>query len=542
MIKPNDLSKITFFPERDLPKPETINPSSAPSDFQIILQNSKEENPHETSQGYSESIAKDEAREVDASKIGKNQEQITTENSNNEKLEKSKEEGATVTAENLDLKSSETEKENSLNEVDSKSPVKNIKTSFNEQNTHSFDILNIEKNNKGLSIASILLPVFHKEGATELFQEKLKSGDKEKTIPPKEIFPQKSQRESGDLLKSAFLRSNIEKSAPKEKSEKDTKNLSANEKLKSNLKINDVKQSIDELKSIQTPKIDDKSLEMIKNTLFSSNIVAQGESSDLNNKSDKKTKQTAGLKSNTEVSKKEISTEESTNKDKIFNKENSTIQKFSKDETTSITDKLRRVDSSTKKEKENLTHVDLFKDNFIDKKTEEKSSQPSSNTIEQKSKQLETKSEVKSSQKPETVARNFAEIVKAARIQIVENGKNSAEISLQPKDLGKITLFVSEENNRLEGKILVENEATKQMILGDMAGLKAELKAGGLDLFEIQVDINNEPPFKFTSSEKDREKNENSSEFSRNLPEFENETDNESLTTDTNLRLLDLKV
>ena len=277
--------------------------------------------------------------------------------------------------------------------------------------------------------------------------------------------------------------------------------------------------------------------------MFSSNIAAQGESSDLNNKSDKKTKQTAGLKPNPELSKKEISSEELTSKDKIFNKENSTIQKVSKDETTSISEKLRRLDnSSTKKEKENLTHVDLFKDNFIDKKTEEKSSQPSSNTIEQKSKQLETKSEVKSSQKPETVARNFAEIVKAARIQIVENGKNSAEISLQPKDLGKITLFVSEENNRLEGKILVENEATKQMILGDMAGLKAELKAGGLDLFEIQVDINNEPPFKFTSSEKDREKNENSSEFSRNLPEFENETDNESLTTDTNLRLLDLKV
>ena len=185
MIKPNDLSKITFFPERDLPKPETINPSPAPSDFQIILQNTKEENPFEISQVYSESFVKDEAKDLDTSKIGKNQDQSHIESLSNEKVEKSREDEPINVVENLDAKSSEPQKENSLNEIDTQSTVKNIKSSFNEQNTLSFEILNIEKNNKGLSIASILLPVFQKEGANELFQEKLKSGDKEKTIPSK---------------------------------------------------------------------------------------------------------------------------------------------------------------------------------------------------------------------------------------------------------------------------------------------------------------------------------------------------------------------
>jgi hypothetical protein len=538
MIKPNDLSKITFFPERDLPKPETLNPSTAPSDFQIILQNAKEENPLENRQSQIESISKDDSKDADTSKIGKNQE-IPPENSKNEKIENEKEIESTAVTANLDPISTESEIENSEIELDSVNHSKNIKSNFTEQNTLSSDSFNNEKNNKGLSIASILLPVFQKEGVNELFQEKLNSKEREKSISSKEIFPQKSQRESGDLLKSAFLNNNLEKSSTNDKIDKESKNSSGNEKIKSNLKITDLKQSIDELKSNQVSKIDDKSLEMIKNSLFSGNVT-QGEASLLNSKDDKKTKTITGLKTNSENSKKDLPTEEITNK--LFNKENSTIQKVSKDEVTSITDKLRKIDNNTKKEKDNLTHVDLFKDNFIDKKTEEKSSQTSSNTIEQKSKQLESKSEVKSAQKPETVARNFAEIVKAARIQIVENGKNSAEISLQPKDLGKITLFVSEENNRLEGKILVENEATKQMILGDMAGLKAELKASGLDLFEIQVDINYDSQFKFTSSEKDREKNENTNEYSNKNKEFADETENEILSSETNLRLLDLKV
>jgi hypothetical protein len=538
MIKPNDLSKITFFPERDLPKPEILNPSTAPSDFQIILQNAKEENPLENRQSQIESISKDDSKDADTSKIGKNQE-IPPENSKNEKIDIEKEIESTAVTANLDPISTESEIENSEIELDSVNHSKNSKSNFTEQNTLSSDSFNNEKNNKGLSIASILLPVFQKEGVNELFQEKLNSKEREKSISSKEIFPQKSQRESGDLLKSAFLNNNLEKSSTKNKTDKESKNSSGNEKIKSNLKITDLKHSIDELKSNQVSKIDDKSLEMIKNSLLSGN-VAQGEASLLNSKDDKKTKTISGLKTNSENSKKDLPTEEITNK--LFNKENSTIQKVSKDEVTSITDKLRKIDNNTKKEKDNLTHVDLFKDNFIDKKTEEKSSQTSSNTIEQKSRQLESKSEVKSAQKPETVARNFAEIVKAARIQIVENGKNSAEISLQPKDLGKITLFVSEENNRLEGKILVENEATKQMILGDMAGLKAELKASGLDLFEIQVDINYDSQFKFTSSEKDREKNENTNEYSNNNKEFADETENEILSSETNLRLLDLKV
>ena len=540
MIKPNDFSKITFFPERDLPKTEISNISSAPSDFQILLQNTKEEDPLDNRQ-IKEILSKEESKDIDTSKVGKNQE-LPSENPKNESLHKDNEKDSPefISNPDKDTKNSGFEIENSGNNSDSTIYPKNRKFSSNEQSNLSNDLPNIEKNVKVLSIASILLPVFQKEGVNELFHEKLKSNEREKSITSKEIFPQKSQKESGDLLKSAFLSTNIEKSKSMEKVENESKKFPTNEKEKLNLKISNIKSSVDELKSLQTSKIDDKSQEMIKNSLPNTNVV-QGEFSLFNNKDDKKNKPQSVLKINSESSKKESSSEEVTNK--LFLKENTTVQKVSKDDQISITEKLKRLDNiSPRKEKDSLSHVDLFKDNFLDKKTEEKSSQPTSNSIEQKSKQLDTKSEVRSSQKPETVSRNFAEIVKAARIQIVENGKNSAEISLQPKELGKITLFVSEENNRLEGKILVENEATKQMILGDLAGLKADLKAGGLDLFEIQVDINYDSPFKFTSSGKDREKNENQSQFSSNTNEIVDESENDNSLIDTNPRILDLKV
>ena len=540
MIKPNDFSKITFFPERDLPKTEISNISSAPSDFQILLQNTKEEDPLDNRQ-IKEILSKEELKDIDTSKVGKNQE-LPSENPKNESLHKDNEKDSPefISNPDKDTKNSGFEIENSGNNSDSTIYPKNRKFSSNEQSNLSNDLPNIEKNVKVLSIASILLPVFQKEGVNELFHEKLKSNEREKSITSKEIFPQKSQKESGDLLKNAFLSTNIEKSKSMEKVENESKKFPTNEKEKLNLKISNIKSSVDELKSLQTSKIDDKSQEMIKNSLPNTNVV-QGEFSLFNNKDDKKNKPQSVLKINSESSKKESSSEEVTNK--LFLKENTTVQKVSKDDQISITEKLKRLDNiSPRKEKDSLSHVDLFKDNFLDKKTEEKSSQPTSNSIEQKSKQLDTKSEVRSSQKPETVSRNFAEIVKAARIQIVENGKNSAEISLQPKELGKITLFVSEENNRLEGKILVENEATKQMILGDLAGLKADLKAGGLDLFEIQVDINYDSPFKFTSSGKDREKNENQSQFSSNTNEIVDESENDNSLIDTNPRILDLKV
>ena len=540
MIKPNDFSKITFFPERDLPKTEISNISSAPSDFQILLQNTKEEDPLDNRQ-IKEILSKEELKDIDTSKVGKNQE-LPSENPKNESLHKDNEKDSPefISNPDKDTKNSGFEIENSGNNSDSTIYPKNRKFSSNEQSNLSNDLPNIEKNVKVLSIASILLPVFQKEGVNELFHEKLKSNEREKSITSKEIFPQKFQKESGDLLKSAFLSTNIEKSKSMEKVENESKKFPTNEKEKLNLKISNIKSSVDELKSLQTSKIDDKSQEMIKNSLPNTNVV-QGEFSLFNNKDDKKNKPQSVLKINSESSKKESSSEEVTNK--LFLKENTTVQKVSKDDQISITEKLKRLDNiSPRKEKDSLSHVDLFKDNFLDKKTEEKSSQPTSNSIEQKSKQLDTKSEVRSSQKPETVSRNFAEIVKAARIQIVENGKNSAEISLQPKELGKITLFVSEENNRLEGKILVENEATKQMILGDLAGLKADLKAGGLDLFEIQVDINYDSPFKFTSSGKDREKNENQSQFSSNTNEIVDESENDNSLIDTNPRILDLKV
>lgn len=540
MIKPNDLSKISFFTERELPKQETL-PSNLPSDFQVTLQNVKEESSVESARNNANSEIKEEPKPIERDEIGKNLEPALRENKTPEKIDKEISEDSRNTMEISEPK--DPEEENNLlakNTLEIPENPKNLKIIIQDQSNNSMDSFLSEKNNKGLSIASILLPVFQKEGATELFQEKLKTTNKEKTYPVKDIFPIQSKVDTEDLLKSAFTKNNSEQTAKKKDNQKETKTSAQSELNKSNIKINDVRQSIEELRAGQALKTEDKSLEILKNSLLSGSLHSGD--SDHNTKIDKKNKPIANNKNNTESSKKDLTTDDSNLKDKIFTKENSSIQKISKEEVSSITEKLKRIEnSSTKKEKDNLTHIDLIKDNPIDKKTEEKNSQTNTNS-ELKSKQVETKNEIKSSQKPETLNRNFQEIVKAAKIQIIENGKNSAEISLQPKDLGKITLFVSEENNRLEGKILVENEEARQMILGDLAGLKAELKAGGLDLFEIQVDINYDSPFRFTSSEEEREKNENSKSFSDRGSDSKSDTENEELSSGTSLRLLDLKV
>ncbi|NBU98203.1 MAG: hypothetical protein EBS19_08340 [Spirochaetia bacterium] len=172
MIKPNDFSKITFFPERDLPKTEISNISSAPSDFQILLQNTKEEDPLDNRQ-IKEILSKEESKDIDTSKVGKNQE-LPSENPKNESLHKDNEKDSPefISNPDKDTKNSGFEIENSGNNSDSTIYPKNRKFSSNEQSNLSNDLPNIEKNVKVLSIASILLPVFQKEGVNELFHEK----------------------------------------------------------------------------------------------------------------------------------------------------------------------------------------------------------------------------------------------------------------------------------------------------------------------------------------------------------------------------------
>jgi flagellar hook-length control protein FliK len=108
----------------------------------------------------------------------------------------------------------------------------------------------------------------------------------------------------------------------------------------------------------------------------------------------------------------------------------------------------------------------------------------------------------------ESFYKNLQELVKSANFHIIENGKNSARIELNPKDLGRLTLKVVVENDKLDGKIFVENESAKNLVLSDISTLKEELKSIGLELQTITIDLeskDSENPFNFVEDRQNEE-------------------------------------
>jgi flagellar hook-length control protein FliK len=512
MITTNELSKLAFFPEIEYKK--TDNVTSSPSDsngfllaLQSISEESKESNryePPKDTENPLKEINTSNNEKPEETNIGK-QESLGKQEAQTTSIEKDKDELATA---------NEVEAEE---EIISKTPRKQLKTELTSEDRVLKNVTENQMNSGGLSISSILLPVFHKDNSsTEIFQEKLKKGNPENTNKPREIFQKNvDKKESGDLLKSAFETS--EKKITSQAGENNLKDSKTKDHYRSeSSSLLSVKQLVEEAKGtlIKSQKIDDKILDNMKTTHLSIPLEAE----DSQTKSDKKTK-IKGKATEKQADSLEKLAGEKGSGDKSFSKENIQLSRQSKDEVqTTITDKLKRVEPNIRREKPIESLPEPKYEISSDPKPSEKSSN-SSILLEQKQKVSEQKTEAKAIQKQDSLTQNFKEIVKAAKFHIVENGRNTAEISLQPKDLGKVTLFVSEENNRLEGKITVENESTRQMILGDLANLKADLKAGGLDLFDIQVDLQPDSSLSFANRDdfsKEREPNSNSPTSSQN--------------------------
>ncbi|TGM81498.1 flagellar hook-length control protein FliK [Leptospira mtsangambouensis] len=112
---------------------------------------------------------------------------------------------------------------------------------------------------------------------------------------------------------------------------------------------------------------------------------------------------------------------------------------------------------------------------------------------------LETKSmqkaeEIRSAEKPtkpkETVLKqNIDELIKQARFDIVQNGKSSAEIVMNPKEYGRLTLKVTVDGEKVEGRILVESEELQKSLQNEIQTIKENLKESGLDLQALIIDL-----------------------------------------------------
>lgn len=160
------------------------------------------------------------------------------------------------------------------------------------------------------------------------------------------------------------------------------------------------------------------------------------------------------------------------------------------------------------------------------------------------------------------VEKNFQSLIRSARVQILGEGKTVASIRMNPKDLGHMSLSISADKDVIRGKLLVESDFVKQQLGAELANLRQELKASGLELESLVIEVRErEETFAF-NTESDKNGRDSRSFFSafdaeRN-PDFkstfyedeeffseENSSDPNPFSEKTerkNEKLLDLKV
>lgn len=146
----------------------------------------------------------------------------------------------------------------------------------------------------------------------------------------------------------------------------------------------------------------------------------------------------------------------------------------------------------------------------------------------------------------ENFSKSLNDLVNKARLNIVENGRNSAQISLYPKDLGKMTLNIDVTKEKVDGKILVDSEFIKNRLLSDVSQLKADLKANGLDLQSISVEVRDHSSlaFDFANPSNEKESTEQKSkESNSSLPQVASNEEQPELTySNKSHNLVDIKI
>ncbi|GBF48627.1 hypothetical protein LPTSP4_01270 [Leptospira ryugenii] len=137
-------------------------------------------------------------------------------------------------------------------------------------------------------------------------------------------------------------------------------------------------------------------------------------------------------------------------------------------------------------------------------------SQREQNSFAQELKQLTKQSDstkpenVKTPSRPE-LQRNLEDLVKQAKFDIVQNGKSTAEIVMNPREYGRLTLKVSVEGDQVEGRILVETEELKQMLNSEISKLKENLKENGLQLGSLLVDVWEDSSSRFSGGKQSKD-------------------------------------
>ncbi len=117
-----------------------------------------------------------------------------------------------------------------------------------------------------------------------------------------------------------------------------------------------------------------------------------------------------------------------------------------------------------------------------------------------------SKSEKSNAPSRKEMQKNLDELVKQAKFDIVQNGKSTAEIIMNPKEFGRLTLRVSVDGDKVEGRILVENEEMKELVSNEIFRLRENLKDSGLNLESLLVDVWENPNSSYSQNKSDERK------------------------------------
>lgn len=171
-------------------------------------------------------------------------------------------------------------------------------------------------------------------------------------------------------------------------------------------------------------------------------------------------------------------------KEKEFQKQNENKNQFQNEKLkadTTFTNPVQTISSSQMGEENG-------------KSTDDKGSRQGSNlhSVENK---LHSKADgvktLERSEKPKetNLKQNLDELIKQAKFDIVQNGKSSAEIIMNPKEYGRLTLKVTVDGEKVEGRILVESEELQKSLQNEIQTIKENLKESGLDLQALIIDL-----------------------------------------------------
>jgi flagellar hook-length control protein FliK len=110
------------------------------------------------------------------------------------------------------------------------------------------------------------------------------------------------------------------------------------------------------------------------------------------------------------------------------------------------------------------------------------------------------------------------EIVKNTGIVLKTNNQGEIRLILKPETLGKVKINLNLNNNRIEGKILVENNIVREMVENSLQGLNHALMDEGFDAVSLHVSVNDGKQETKEENTAGSRKKGGSTEFEKNIP------------------------